>query len=80
MTRLPGITGEQAEVAVVRDVGAFVQRLVGVGEAVTPRVELGQYLAALGCVAGQRQCGKKVQAYAGGLQGLLDLLVPSAGA
>ena len=62
------------------DVGALVQGQVGIAAAVTPGVEFWQYLAGSGRVAGHGQGGEGIEADAGGLQIVLDLVVPTAGA
>ena len=61
------------------DMGALIERLVGVGETVAPGVQPRQDLAALGYITGQRERGKKVKACTGGLQVVLDFGVPSPG-
>jgi len=61
------VADEQAEVTAVRNMGALVQRLVGIGAAVAPGFEAGQNLTSLGSVSGQRQGGQQVEADAGGL-------------
>ena len=59
----------------MRDVDALVQDPVGIRVAMTPGIETRQYVAAFARVAGQGQGGKGVQADAGGLQIVLDLVV-----